>query len=119
MDSLLDPSVETAIISPVPGLAEVHVRLPCVAAIALFAAASAQQPAAPPSPQTPQATFRTGVDLIQLDVVVLDQNRRPVTGLTAGDFSIQLDGKPALIDAFAAITLPRAGTRGGRGRLDA
>ena len=74
--------------------------------IALFATASAQQPAAPPPPQTPQPTFRAGVDLIQLDVVVLDKNRRPVTGLTAADFRVQLDGKPALIDAFAAITLP-------------
>jgi VWFA-related protein len=81
------------------------VRLPCVIAIALLAVASAPQPAAP-LPQTPQTTFRTGVDLIQLDVVVLDNNRRPVVGLTAGDFSIQLDGKPAPIDAFAAITLP-------------
>jgi VWFA-related protein len=82
------------------------VRLPCVAAIALVAAASAQQPAAPPPPHAPQATFRTGVDLIQVDVVVLDKNRRPVTGLTAGDFSVQLDSKPAPIDAFAAIALP-------------
>jgi len=29
----------------------------------------------PPPPHSPQATFRTGVDLIQIDVVVLDQNR--------------------------------------------
>jgi VWFA-related protein len=82
------------------------VRFACVAAIAIVVSASAQQPAAPPPPQTPQATFRTGIDLIQVDVVVLDKDRRPVTGLTAADFSVQLDGKPASIDAFAAITLP-------------
>jgi VWFA-related protein len=84
------------------------VRVPCVAAIALVLTVHAQQPAAPPPPQTPLTTFRSSVDLIQADVVVLDKDRRPVTGLTAGDFSIQLDGKPAPIDAFAAITLPES-----------
>ena len=53
-----------------------------------------------------QSTFRAGVDLVQLDVVVLDRNRKPVTGLTAADFTITEDGKPVAIDAFAPITLP-------------
>ena len=89
-------------------------RLPCVAALALVAVASSQPPAAPPATQAPQTTFRTGVDLIQVDVVVLDKDRRPVTGLAAGDFSVQLDGRPAPIDAFAAIALPeRSRAEGG------
>jgi hypothetical protein len=32
--------------------------------------------------------FRSGVELVQLDVVVLDSQRRPVTGLTPADFTI-------------------------------
>jgi hypothetical protein len=43
-------------------------------AVAVVAVGAARQ--APP-PQAP--TFRTGVDLIQLDVSVLDRDRRPVT----------------------------------------
>jgi VWFA-related protein len=53
-----------------------------------------------------QSAFRTGVDLVQLDVVVLDRNRQPVTGLTAPDFTITEEGQPREIQAFAAITLP-------------
>lgn len=53
-----------------------------------------------------QATFRGGIELVQLDVVVLDGNRRPVTGLTAADFTITEDGKPVAIEAFAPIVLP-------------
>lgn len=53
-----------------------------------------------------QSTFRAGVDLVQIDVVVLDKNRKPVTGLMAADFTITEDGRPVSIDAFAPITLP-------------
>lgn len=53
-----------------------------------------------------QSVFQTGIDLVQLDVVVLDRNRRPVTGLTAADFTITEEGQPREIQAFAAITLP-------------
>ncbi|MCC7043051.1 MAG: VWA domain-containing protein [Acidobacteria bacterium] len=53
-----------------------------------------------------QSAFRTGVDLVQLDVVVLDRNRQPVTGLTAADFTITEEGQSREIQAFAAITLP-------------
>lgn len=53
------------------------------------------------------SVFRTGVDLVQIDVVVLDDNRRPVTGLTAADFTITEEGQPREIQAFAPIALPR------------
>jgi VWFA-related protein len=53
-----------------------------------------------------QSAFRTGVDLVQLDVVVLDRDRRPVTGLTAADFTITEEGQSRDIQAFAAVTLP-------------
>jgi VWFA-related protein len=53
-----------------------------------------------------RSVFREGIDLVQLDVVVLDRQRRPVTGLTAADFTILEDGQTRDVQAFAAITLP-------------
>lgn len=50
--------------------------------------------------------FRTGVEVIQLDVSVLDKDRRPVRGLTADDFTIFEDGKPQKVLAFNAIDIP-------------
>jgi VWFA-related protein len=53
-----------------------------------------------------QSVFQTGTDLVRLDVLVLDRDRRPVTGLTAADFTITEEGQPREIQAFSAITLP-------------
>ena len=48
-------------------------------------------------------TFRTGVEAVVMDVSVLDKDRRPVRGLTAGDFTVLEDGKPQDIRTFKAI----------------
>ena len=56
--------------------------------------------------QAPQTTFRAGTDLVQVDVSVLDHERRPVRGLTAADFTVIEDGKPRPIVAFTAVDLP-------------
>ena len=40
-------------------------------------------------PSRTDQTFRTGVDVIRLDITVLDKNRHPVRGLTANDFVIK------------------------------
>ncbi len=50
--------------------------------------------------------FRGGVDVAQFTVTVLDNHRQPVTGLTAADFEVLVDGKPRPLVAFAAVTLP-------------
>ena len=50
--------------------------------------------------QAQKSTFRARTDLLTLDVTVLDQNRRPVTGLTADDFVILDDGKPQVVAAL-------------------
>lgn len=42
-------------------------------------------------------TFRTTTDLVLLDVVVLDEERRPVTGLTAADFTVLDEGRLVVI----------------------
>jgi VWFA-related protein len=52
-------------------------------------------------------TFRSGVALVQIDVTVLDKNRRPVTGLTAADFTVKEDGVDRPIAAFTAVDLSR------------
>ncbi len=51
------------------------------------------------------ARFRGGTDLVQVDVSVLDNKRRPVSGLTASDFTILEDGKPRPIEAFTEVQL--------------
>jgi len=89
-----------------------------VAALAVVAGQSAQTPQTsqtgqtpqtaptsqtPPTPQTPQPaqtpepvqgpTFRTGVDLVAIDVAVVDRNGRPVEDLRAPDFAVKIDGE--------------------------
>jgi VWFA-related protein len=49
--------------------------------------------------------FKSGVDVVQFNVNVLDKDRRPVTGLTASDFDVLVDGQPRPLAAFAAVTL--------------
>ena len=51
-------------------------------------------------------TFRARTDLVELDISVLDKNRRPVRGLTAADFTVFEDGKPQQISIFEAIDVP-------------
>ena len=58
------------------------------------------------NPQAPQAPFRARVDLIQVDVSVLDRDRRPVSGLTAADFTLMEDGRPRPIVSFTEVHVP-------------
>lgn len=74
-----------------------------ILALALALAATVHTQVPPPAPQ---ATFRTGVDLIQVDVSVLDKDRHPVRGLTAADFTLTEDGKPRPIVSFAEVDIP-------------
>ncbi|MEO7191507.1 MAG: VWA domain-containing protein [Vicinamibacterales bacterium] len=48
-------------------------------------------------------TFRAGVDVIQLDVSVLDKDRRPVRGLTLADFTVLENGKPQRLVAATGV----------------
>ena len=49
--------------------------------------------------------FRAGVDLVTVDAIVVDNDGRPVTGLTADDFILSVDGKPRTIDAFELVAV--------------
>jgi len=54
--------------------------------------------------QTPPM-FRTNVDVVQVDVSVLDKDRKPVRGLAESDFTILEDGKPRPLVAFVPVDL--------------
>jgi VWFA-related protein len=52
--------------------------------------------------------FRTGIELVTVDVIVTDRQGTPVRGLTRADFELREDGKPVVIDSFEAVELPEA-----------
>ena len=66
-----------------------------------LAAAALPQEAAPRPPQ-----FRTGIELVQVDVSVLDRDRRPVRGLAASDFTVLEDDARQEIVSFTEISIP-------------
>lgn len=84
-------------------------KLLVVPIIALVATAVvwAQDPAflAQP-PQQPQ-TFRSSVDLVPVDVNVVDRTGRPLSDLTAQDFSLKVDGKPRRVASAQFIGVTR------------
>jgi VWFA-related protein len=54
----------------------------------------AQEPAQTQASEPVQGpTFRTGIDLIAIDVAVVDRNGRPVEDLRAPDFAVKIDGE--------------------------
>ena len=54
-------------------------------------------------PQPPKPVFRTGAELVRVDVAVLDRNGVPVPSLTAGDFDLQEDGVLQEIRTFQFV----------------
>ena len=82
------------------GIVTVTVLVP-IAVVAVLANAQDQTQ----SPQLPPV-FRGEVDLIRLDVSVLDHDRRPVTGLTAADFTVIENGTRQKISAFSEVLVP-------------
>lgn len=57
------------------------------------------------SPQ-PAPTFRSGIDVVRVDVSVLDAARRPMRGLTVDDFTVQVNGQPQKVVALSEIEVP-------------
>jgi VWFA-related protein len=66
--------------------------------VALGSVASVQRP-------PPQTTFRSGVDVVQLDVSVV-RHGQPVQGLTAADFVVADNGVPQVVDTVVLDQLP-------------
>jgi VWFA-related protein len=73
--------------------------------VALFLAALATSAAAQPKPAAPP-TFPSGIDFVNVDVVVTDKQGQPITGLTAADFTVTEDQAPQSISSFEAVELP-------------
>lgn len=57
--------------------------------------------------QQPQTTFRSGVDRVAVDVVVVDDDGRPVADLTPADFTLEVDGKRREIASAEFVSLRR------------
>jgi len=64
-----------------------------VFALASSLAVSAKQDPAPAAEVRPPLIIKVGVDLIQIDAAVTDREGRPVKGLRAEDFTVEIDGK--------------------------
>ena len=76
----------------------------------------ALQPPAPDGSQPAQSapaqpTFRTGVDLIRLDVTVVTKDGTPVADLDPEDFEVRVEGKtrPVVTSRFLSLAAPRTG----------
>ena len=89
-------------------------------AVSLPSLALAQTPAQTPAPADPAViqgpTFKTGVDLIRLDVTVVEKDGNPIADLNSEDFEVRVDGKvrPVVTSRFLSLA-PRVldGTPGG------
>lgn len=55
---------------------------------------AASQGPPPASQAAPPLVIQVGLDLIQIDASVTDGSGRPVTDLRAGDFTLEIDGRP-------------------------
>ncbi|MDQ3168646.1 MAG: VWA domain-containing protein [Acidobacteriota bacterium] len=64
-----------------------------------------QAPQQTPDPQTPQTTFRSGVDRVAVDVIVVDNDGRPVVDLAASEFKLEVDGKARPIASSEFVSL--------------
>ena len=83
--------------------------------IAFLASGGLSIAQAQPNPTTPPAqNFRSGVDLIEVDVSILDADSRPIIDLQASDFSVTVDGEPRTVLQAQFVSLrPPAGREAG------
>jgi hypothetical protein len=92
--------------SPVPRQRATVVALAhSIAALVLGTTALAQEP-----PRFPAAT-----EIVRIDAVVVDKAGRPVTGLTADDFTVEENGKPRPSASFEPIDVRSAAAPPGLG----
>jgi Ca-activated chloride channel family protein len=97
-----------------------------LAALAIIVVASAGALSQTGSAQQPQATFKSGVDLVTLSVAVRTENGRVVRDLQKSDFTVLDAGQPAeIVDFYAgdspislAILLDISGSMAVGGNMD-
>jgi VWFA-related protein len=73
------------------------------ATLAAFALVAPARGAAPQQAQPAPPVFGTAVDLVRLDVVVLDEEGRPVTGLSRKDFVVEEEGHQQAVESFEPV----------------
>jgi VWFA-related protein len=71
--------------------------------VSLVALALGQDP--PQQEQQRPPVFRTGTNLVRVDVSVTDRSGRPVHDLTENDFTVEEDGKPQQISSFKFVSV--------------
>src|SRR4051812_15587706 len=60
----------------------------------------------PPAQQRP--TFKSGIDVVPVDVSVVDRTGRPIADLESSDFTLAVDGKPRRIASAQFISVARS-----------
>jgi VWFA-related protein len=83
------------------GLSGTLARITMSAAILMCGVALLAQDPTPPQEQRP--TFRTGANLVRVDVSVVDRHGDPVTDLTKDDFEVREDGVPQAVETFKLV----------------
>ena len=78
-----------------------RIRVPLAVLLLSATVAAGQQ-----TPVRSDQRFRSGVEVVTLDVSVLGRDRRPVRGLTAADFVVIEDGVEQAIETFSEVALP-------------
>lgn len=69
-------------------------------------------------PQPPPPVFRTGVDLIEVDVSVVDNRGRPITDMRGPEFTVTVNGQPRTIVSAHFVTMRPPKTDGRRALRD-
>ena len=69
-----------------------------------------------PAPQGAPPIFRTGVNLVRVDVIVADDHGNPITDLTKEEFEIVEDSRPQTIDLFRHIRIENTAPAASRPR---
>jgi VWFA-related protein len=84
-------------------------RLVALSLLCLSASWTSAQTATESEQATPGPTFRTGVELVMVDVTVLGSDGRPVTDLRAPEFGVEIDGRPRRVVTaeYVAIDVAR------------
>ena len=82
---------------------------PALLIVAGLLAAGRPLAAQEPQPPPPPPVFRATTDRIAIDVTVVSDKGDVVTGLTAGDFTLTVDGKPRPIVSAEFVRATAAG----------
>jgi len=77
-----------------------------VSAVTLASAQQPASPAAPPQPIQSDQVFRSGANLVPLNITVTDSTKQFVKGLTVSDFSVFEDGVAQDVKFFEATETP-------------